>query len=73
MKEVKAQYPGLYLFTSPSRLMRPVKQLGRNKIEMIGTLEQLYMNICIRANEAYPGVSLYDFYMSAFNSCISSH
>lgn len=43
-------YPGLYLFTSPARFMRPVRQLGAGglvagSIELIGSLEQAYMDI----------------------------
>ncbi|CAL9001357.1 unnamed protein product [Prunus brigantina] len=43
-------YPGLYLFTSPSRFVRPVKNLavsrveGQN-IELIGPFEQVFMEI----------------------------
>lgn len=35
---VLTQYPGLYLFTDPGRLMRPVKNLALDSIEMIGLL-----------------------------------
>uniref|UniRef100_A0A2P2LTZ0 DNA-directed RNA polymerase n=1 Tax=Rhizophora mucronata TaxID=61149 RepID=A0A2P2LTZ0_RHIMU len=43
-------YPGLFLFTSPSRFIRPVKNLsissqGREDIELIGPLEQVFMEI----------------------------
>ncbi|PIA60123.1 hypothetical protein AQUCO_00400784v1 [Aquilegia coerulea] len=42
-------YPGLYLFTSPSRFVRPVKSLchaGKNlDFELIGPFEQVYMEI----------------------------
>jgi|TARA_B110000971_G_scaffold153992_1_gene157338 DNA-directed RNA polymerase I subunit RPA2 len=34
-------FPGIYLFTSASRLLRPVKQLNSGKIELIGSLEQV--------------------------------
>lgn len=43
-------YPGLYLFTSPSRFVRPVKNIsipaveGQN-IELIGPFEQVFMEI----------------------------
>ncbi|CAN1190368.1 DNA-directed RNA polymerase I subunit 2 [Linum perenne] len=43
-------YPGLYLFTSPSRFIRPVKNIsippedGRD-IELIGPFEQVFMEI----------------------------
>ena len=43
-------YPGLYLFSSPARFMRPVLQMGdggltAGSIELIGSLEQAYMDI----------------------------
>lgn len=38
-------------------MMRPVKNLRANKIEYIGSFEQVYMNICIDAEEAYEGVT----------------
>ena len=39
-------YPGLYLFTSPSRFVRPVRNIsvpagGNNDIELIGPFEQV--------------------------------
>ncbi|XP_074576381.1 DNA-directed RNA polymerase I subunit 2-like [Curcuma longa] len=43
-------YPGLYLFTNPSRFIRPVRNLahvndGGNDIELIGSFEQVFMEI----------------------------
>lgn len=43
-------YPGLYLFTCPSRFVRPVRNLlpppeESNDIELIGPFEQVYMEI----------------------------
>jgi DNA-directed RNA polymerase I subunit RPA2 len=54
--EYASQYPGLYLFTTPARMVRPVRNLALNEIEMIGTFEQVYMDICITQKEAYEGV-----------------
>ncbi|CAG8555456.1 41467_t:CDS:10 [Gigaspora margarita] len=39
------QYPGIYLFSEQARMMRPVKYLANNEIDMIGSFEQVYMNI----------------------------
>jgi RNA polymerase Rpb2, domain 5./RNA polymerase I, Rpa2 specific domain. len=50
-------YPGLYLFTGPGRMLRPVMNLAAGNIEWIGTFEQVFMDICITMKEAYPGVS----------------
>lgn len=38
-------YPGLYLFTQPSRMIRPVKYLASDKLDFVGPFEQQYMNI----------------------------
>ncbi|KAK9124857.1 hypothetical protein Scep_013703 [Stephania cephalantha] len=43
-------YPGLYLFTTPSRFLRPVRNIsvssnGPKDIELIGPFEQAYMEI----------------------------
>ncbi|WJX93025.1 DNA-directed RNA polymerase I subunit RPA2 [Trifolium repens] len=44
------QYPGLYLFTSASRFVRPVRNIsipsnGNENIELIGPFEQVFMEI----------------------------
>ncbi|CAK9159048.1 unnamed protein product [Ilex paraguariensis] len=43
-------YPGLYLFTCPSRFVRPVRNISvppqeGNDVELIGALEQVFMEI----------------------------
>ncbi|XP_069743803.1 DNA-directed RNA polymerase I subunit RPA2 [Narcine bancroftii] len=50
-------YPGLYLFTTMCRMMRPVRNLALGKEELIGTLEQLYMNIAITEAGILPGIT----------------
>ncbi|KAI5748707.1 hypothetical protein M8J76_001315 [Diaphorina citri] len=50
-------YPGLYLFTGPGRMLRPVMNLAAGNIEWIGTFEQVFMDICITMKEAYPGIT----------------
>lgn len=45
----KMQYPGLFLFSDPSRLVRQVEHLRTKKMEMIGPFEQIYLNIaCVQ-------------------------
>ncbi|XP_001606574.2 DNA-directed RNA polymerase I subunit RPA2 [Nasonia vitripennis] len=56
-KNVPSQYPGVFLFTGPTRMMRPVKNLSVNKTELIGTFEQVYLNICVTAEEADEGLT----------------
>ncbi|KAK6107321.1 RNA polymerase Rpb2 domain 6 family protein [Brugia pahangi] len=56
---ILVQYPGLYIFTEPARLIRPVRYLPSNRIEFIGTFEQVYLSICIDPEEAEPNVTMH--------------
>ena len=56
-REIPGQYPGLFIFTGAARLMRPVYNLAHNCIEYVGTFESVYLDICIREREAYPGLT----------------
>ena len=51
------QYPGLFIFTGPARMMRPVVNLAMNDVELIGSFEQVYMEICVTRGESYKGVT----------------
>jgi DNA-directed RNA polymerase I subunit RPA2 len=51
------QYPGLFLFGSRSRMMRPVRYLHNNQVDSIGSFEQVYMEVAIKPSEVNPGVS----------------
>ncbi|XP_059501176.1 DNA-directed RNA polymerase I subunit RPA2 [Stegostoma tigrinum] len=57
MMDKPSIYPGLYLFTTMNRMMRPVRNLVLGKQELIGTLEQLYMNIAITETDILSGVT----------------
>ena len=59
-------YPGLYLFTSPGRMMRPVKNLTTNHVEYIGTMEQCYLHVCIKPEEFVENVKKYFLIIFAF-------
>ncbi|XP_020616310.1 DNA-directed RNA polymerase I subunit RPA2-like isoform X2 [Orbicella faveolata] len=52
---VASQYPTLFLFSTPARMMRPVFNLAAGKVEMIGTFEQVYMNIAVVQEESHEG------------------
>lgn len=56
-KKEGGQFPGLFLFVGAARMMRPVMNLSLNKIEMIGTFEQVYLEVAIKKEEIYPGVT----------------
>lgn len=56
-KEAKGQYPGLFLFTGPSRMMRPLISLATGKIEYVGTFEQVYLEVAVKTEEIYPNLT----------------
>ncbi|PFH49259.1 hypothetical protein AMATHDRAFT_76288 [Amanita thiersii Skay4041] len=51
------QYPGLYLFSSRARMMRPVKYLPNGKDDQVGSFEQVYLNIACTPEEIEIGIS----------------
>ncbi|KAF9464822.1 DNA-directed RNA polymerase I polypeptide 2 [Collybia nuda] len=51
------QYPGLYLFASRSRMMRPVRYLANGRDDQIGPFEQVYMNIACTPEEIEAEIS----------------
>jgi DNA-directed RNA polymerase I subunit RPA2 len=51
------QYPGLYLFSTRARMMRPVKYLANNREDQVGSFEQVYMDIACTPAEIEAGVS----------------
>jgi DNA-directed RNA polymerase I subunit RPA2 len=53
----KGQYPGLFLFSTLARMMRPVKYLGSSKKDMVGTFEQVYMDIACMPGDIVPGIT----------------
>merc|ERR550519_606315 len=56
-KDIPGQYPGIFIFTGAARMMRPVMNLKAGMVEYVGTFEQVYMEICVRESEAYPGLT----------------
>ncbi|GAB1603047.1 DNA-directed RNA polymerase I subunit RPA2 isoform X1 [Argonauta hians] len=50
-------YPGVYLFSDISRLVRPVLNLTWNKLEMIGTFEQIYLDIAVNSDTIHEGIT----------------
>ena len=47
-------YPGLFLFTEPSRLIRPVTYLPSDKLDFVGPFEQQYMEIACVEDDILP-------------------
>lgn len=50
-------YPGLYLFTGAARLVRPVLQRASGKTEMIGPMEQAFMDIACLDEDVREGIT----------------
>ncbi|KAJ2450503.1 hypothetical protein EV183_004245 [Coemansia sp. RSA 2336] len=51
------QLPGLFLFTTPARFVRPVTHLGLQKEDHVGSFEQVYMDIACLDEDVRPGVT----------------
>ncbi|KAL4076292.1 beta and beta-prime subunits of DNA dependent RNA-polymerase [Scleroderma citrinum] len=51
------QYPGLFLFSTRARMMRPVKFLANGKDDQVGSFEQVYMNIAVKLGEIELGIT----------------
>ncbi|KAL8691368.1 MAG: hypothetical protein Q9218_003388 [Villophora microphyllina] len=51
------QYPGIYMFSQASRMIRPVKYLPLDKEDFVGPIEQPYMSIACTENEIESGES----------------
>jgi len=53
----RGQFPGIFIFTGAARMCRPVWNLAAKAVEYIGTLEQVYMEVALSREEAYPGLT----------------
>lgn len=51
------QYPGIYMFSSPARMLRPVKYLPLDKTDLVGSFEQPFMSIACTEPEIASGDS----------------
>ena len=51
------QYPGIYVFSSPARMLRPVKYLPLEKTDYVGSFEQPFMSIACTEPEIVSGDS----------------
>jgi DNA-directed RNA polymerase I subunit RPA2 len=51
------QYPGLFIFSNVARMMRPVKYLYNQGTDMVGTFEQVYMDIACLKEDVQPGIT----------------
>ncbi|KAK5684341.1 DNA-directed RNA polymerase I subunit RPA2 [Elasticomyces elasticus] len=51
------QYPGVYMFSTPARMIRPVKYLPLDKQDFVGAFEQPFMSIACTEPEIASGDS----------------
>ncbi|KAI9503743.1 hypothetical protein BX070DRAFT_190862 [Coemansia spiralis] len=51
------QLPGLYLFTTPARFIRPVTHLATKLEDHVGSFEQVYMEIACLDEDMRPGIT----------------
>lgn len=51
------QYPGLYLFSTPARMIRAVKYLTTETKDYVGPFEQVYMDIACMPEDVVPGIT----------------
>ncbi|XP_034837415.1 DNA-directed RNA polymerase I subunit RPA2 [Maniola hyperantus] len=68
-KQICAQYAGMFLFTSEARMMRPVINLATGQLELIGTMEQMYLDVAVTNTEIIQGKTTHlELSKSAFMS-----
>ncbi|XP_053619666.1 DNA-directed RNA polymerase I subunit RPA2 [Plodia interpunctella] len=68
-KQIPAQYPGIFLFTTEARMMRSVINLATGGLELIGTMEQLYLDVAVTQSEIIKGKTTHlELSKSAFMS-----
>ncbi|KAJ3325981.1 hypothetical protein HDV06_002366 [Boothiomyces sp. JEL0866] len=51
------QYPGLFLFSTPARMIRAVRYLPTGTKDFVGPFEQVYMNIACMPEDVVPGMT----------------
>lgn len=51
------QYPGLFLFSTPARMIRATRYLGTGTKDLVGPFEQVYMDIACMPADVVPGLT----------------
>ncbi|XP_054714487.1 DNA-directed RNA polymerase I subunit RPA2-like [Uloborus diversus] len=57
--EHSSQYPGIFAFTTPARMIRPVLNLETGVTEFIGSMEQVYLHVALDSSGIVDGVTLH--------------
>eukprot|EP00397_Hematodinium_sp_SG-2012_P003412 GEMP01003420.1.p1 GENE.GEMP01003420.1~~GEMP01003420.1.p1 ORF type:complete len:1218 (+),score=213.16 GEMP01003420.1:145-3798(+) len=47
-------FPGIYMFSGPCRLIRPVQSLHTGQTEWVGPLEQIFLNVAVTRDDLKP-------------------
>ncbi|KNC77992.1 hypothetical protein SARC_09558, partial [Sphaeroforma arctica JP610] len=50
-------FPGLYMFASPARMVRPVQYLRTGNNEMLGSFEQVFLNVACLPEDVHQGLT----------------
>ncbi|GFR32945.1 DNA-directed RNA polymerase I subunit RPA2 [Trichonephila clavata] len=58
--ENASQYSGIFIFTTLSRMVRPVRNLVTNTTELIGTMEQVYLHIALKPEDVVTGLTFHE-------------
>jgi DNA-directed RNA polymerase I subunit RPA2 len=67
------QYPAIFIFTSPNRLMRRVVNLRKKQIELIGVFEQMYLHVAVSPDEIVGGLTTHvELSLTSFLSPLAS-
>lgn len=56
-ERLRGPFPGLFLASAPARMIRPVRQVATGKEELIGPMEQVFMDIAVLPADVRPGVT----------------
>ncbi|XP_039252285.2 DNA-directed RNA polymerase I subunit RPA2-like [Styela clava] len=67
-----SQFPALFLLTDVARMVRPVLNLETGNVEMIGSFEQPYMDICIIPEEAHEHTTHQELVQNSTLSAVAS-
>ena len=56
-EQLRGPFPGLFLAAAAARMIRPVKQLETGKVELIGPMAQVFMDIAVLPADVREGVT----------------
>lgn len=57
VEQLRGPFPGLFLASAPARMIRPVKQLRSGKVEYVGPMEQVFMDIAVMPADLRAGIT----------------